>query len=249
MAGLSSCATVYKSAQTPDDVYFSPAPPQDEYVTIDNNYRDSYGGTSYEDRQIRRQINDRRLRTLDNYNYGYNYQNYGYSYQPYSNYPFHNNYPYYSYSYSPYSYSAFGFSPYNSYYPYNYSYYPPVYSYPATGKSPILYNTPRRYNLGAYGNNTANSGSQPVFRSGNQNSGTVPVRTFNNSRPANGTGVGNFIRDVFKSPSGNRNYYTPNDNSSQIRTFQPSRSTITNNSSFSNSSSSGSNAPVRSFRR
>ena len=34
VAALSSCTTAYKTGQTPDDVYFSPARPQDEYVQI-----------------------------------------------------------------------------------------------------------------------------------------------------------------------------------------------------------------------
>ena len=33
-AALSSCTTAYKTGQTPDDVYFSPTRPQDEYVRV-----------------------------------------------------------------------------------------------------------------------------------------------------------------------------------------------------------------------
>ena len=32
VAVLSSCTTAYKTGQTPDDVYYSPTRPQDEYV-------------------------------------------------------------------------------------------------------------------------------------------------------------------------------------------------------------------------
>ena len=48
---FSSCTTAYKSGQTPDDVYYSPARPQDEYVKAqrnDNRYSDDY----YEDRYL-----------------------------------------------------------------------------------------------------------------------------------------------------------------------------------------------------
>ena len=34
-AALSSCTTAYKTGQTPDDVYFSPTRPQDEYVRVE----------------------------------------------------------------------------------------------------------------------------------------------------------------------------------------------------------------------
>ena len=41
---FASCTTAYKSGQTPDDVYFSPARPQEEYVRVEKE----------DDRQYRR---------------------------------------------------------------------------------------------------------------------------------------------------------------------------------------------------
>jgi hypothetical protein len=35
VAALSSCTTAYKTGQTPDDVYYSPTRPQDEYVRME----------------------------------------------------------------------------------------------------------------------------------------------------------------------------------------------------------------------
>jgi hypothetical protein len=39
-AALSSCTTAYKTGQTPDDVYFSPTRPQDEYVRVEEKEDD-----------------------------------------------------------------------------------------------------------------------------------------------------------------------------------------------------------------
>ena len=43
--GFSSCSTMYKSGQTPDDVYYSPAPQQRvAYSNNDDEYYDNSGG-------------------------------------------------------------------------------------------------------------------------------------------------------------------------------------------------------------
>lgn len=86
IAALSSCTTMYKSGQTPDDVYFSPAPVYNDYVRRDTkddntvyNNPDVY---NTEDRTIRRRINNRRYRRYDDrYNYPYGYNN-GYNKYP-----------------------------------------------------------------------------------------------------------------------------------------------------------------------
>lgn len=64
IAGFSSCAT-YRSGQTPDDVYYSPARETEAYV---ETRRDDEGRVSYsnlEDRRIRQQIRDQRFRNFD----------------------------------------------------------------------------------------------------------------------------------------------------------------------------------------
>ena len=62
IAVFSSCSSAYRIGQTPDDVYYSPAPEQDEYVTSDNQQdKDSYAynnSNNIEDLAIRRGIND-----------------------------------------------------------------------------------------------------------------------------------------------------------------------------------------------
>ena len=43
IAVFSSCSSAYRIGQTPDDVYYSPAPAQMHYVTTDNQQdKDSY---------------------------------------------------------------------------------------------------------------------------------------------------------------------------------------------------------------
>ena len=80
-----SCSTAYKTGQTPDDVYFSPAKYDYDSSRIerrqDNNvYNNSgtvYDDATYEDREIRRRINNRRYRRYDDrYNYPYGYNSY-----------------------------------------------------------------------------------------------------------------------------------------------------------------------------
>ena len=89
VAAISSCSTAYKTGQTPDDVYYSPARPieerhkveekKDEVKTVQRGYRD---------RQIIMSIRDPRWRSFDDdyeayydpYRYGYSC---GYYYNPY----------------------------------------------------------------------------------------------------------------------------------------------------------------------
>ena len=61
VVALSSCTTAYKTGQTPDDVYYSPVRPQDEYVRMeredDRSYR--YEEDFYEDRYLRMKVRNR----------------------------------------------------------------------------------------------------------------------------------------------------------------------------------------------
>lgn len=85
VVAFTSCTTLYKSGQTPDDVYYSPVRQYGEATKQQDNRRED--NIDYnEDRQIRMGIGDPRWRYLDNdisynpYLYGYNY---GYYYNPY----------------------------------------------------------------------------------------------------------------------------------------------------------------------
>lgn len=90
VAALSSCSTAYKTGQTPDDVYYSPA-----RVIENDNRSDERNQVRYQpatDYEITMGIRDRRWRDFsDDYNYRYspynyatcNTYNYGYYYNPY----------------------------------------------------------------------------------------------------------------------------------------------------------------------
>ena len=77
-AALSSCTTAYKTGQTPDDVYFSPTRPQDEYVRVEEKQDDryQYDDKYYDDRYLRMKVhNYSQWSTLDAW---YAYDRYGY---------------------------------------------------------------------------------------------------------------------------------------------------------------------------
>ncbi len=259
VVAFSSCSTAYKSGQTPDDVYYSPAPPQDTYVRTGNqDDRESYAynnTTSREDLQIRRGIRDSRYRdnnTIVQFGYGgYTpFSNDAYGYNPYG----YNSYGYgHGYGYNS-GYNSLYYNPYNLYNnslfasPYNNYYYAPqVYVYPSTrGKGGTV--APRRYNLSAYDNNRVTT-VRNQNNSDRVNTISAPVRTFTTRSQNNGRGAGNLIRRVFtpdnnsNDNSNTRSFNNNNNNSS----LAPVRSTPS--SSNNNSSSGSSSAPVRTFRR
>ena len=258
MVAFSSCSTAYRSGQTPDDVYYSPAPPQDMYVSTDNqDERESYAynnnTANREDLEIRRGIRDSRYR--DNnvivqlgiggyvpYNYDpFGYNSYGFNSYGYNSYGYD---PYISHGYG-YGYNSLYYNPYNIYNnsifasPYNNYYYSPqVYVYTGTAgvRSTVA---PRRYNLGAYNNSlntvrNANNYDRPV------NISSSPVRTFTTRSQNNGSGAGNLIRRVFTSDNNNSN------NRSNTRSYQ-SDNNSSNTRSFRNDNNSNNNSnPVRS---
>lgn len=218
IAGLTGCATSYKTGQTPDDVYFSPAPKyvEKEVVKEEENRQDNY--YDYRDRATRmKTTNYRRWNSLDD-----PYYFDGYSYSP--SYNFRYNYSYgYSYHYNPFAYNGnhYGYGGYcccynntgYGYTPIRPSYHPgPNYAYvPAKPK----YVAPRGGGTTGYGNNTYSN-------------------TNNNSK--SGTGLGR----VFNSSSNNSNSSSNNSSSSQpVRTYEPSSSSSNSGSSGSSSNSGG----------
>jgi hypothetical protein len=253
VVAFSSCSTAYKTGQTPDDVYYSPAPVQTEEAYVVTKKEDSYYNRN-EDQQIRRGIEDPRYRsgvTLD-LGFGYN----PYSYNPYAyNYNPFNPYSYNPYSYNPYAFNNYGYKGYDPYYgyngfgnynygynyfnPYYGSYYPPVYVYPGIGK--VNKSTPRKVNLGAYSNpNHTNTNSGAIINHATPRTGVAPapVRSVSPPTEQKQTGVGNVIRRVF-TPSANTN------SSSNNRRYNSS----SNNRSYNNDNSrqNPNPAPVRTF--
>ncbi|MEO5648626.1 MAG: hypothetical protein ABIR03_01735 [Ginsengibacter sp.] len=276
VVAFSSCSTAYRTGQTPDDVYYSPAPAQNTYVrTASQDERDSYGYRNDEEQDIRRGIRDQRYRSNVTLDIGYGYNPYAYNPYAYNNPYSYNPYSYNSpYSFDPYGYKGiydpYSYNPYyNNYSPYygrsNYSgyyggYYSPVYVLPVIGR--VNTNTgPRKYNLGAYNSPTSTSRETIRTPNGSRISGvnTTPARTF---KPTNqGTGVGNVIRRVF-TPSESRTYtqpstsnnktYRSSGNDNRVNTA-PERSfnnpPSSNNTSTPSSSESSGSAPVRIFRK
>jgi hypothetical protein len=235
---LASCTTAYKAGQTPDDVYFSPARPHDEYVRTENRQdKYQYDEQNDNDRYLRMKVRNRRTWSdldyyySDPYAYNYNYHN---RFNTYGN--FYNNTPWNNYSSWNYYYN-----PYNNYYGYNgYSHYNPYGSRVIiVDRKPPVYNRPRTFNLNTYNapNTNANdpkSSSRRVYRGDNRNYNTTndSYNSNNNSRTS--------LREVFgTNNSSSSNTSTRPTNTTPARSEQPSRP--------SSSSSSSSNAPVRKF--
>ena len=92
---FASCSAVYKSGQTPDDLYYSKPK-----VVVVNTDRYERLDNVYEERQIRMAAIDYRWRMLDDrydFNYSYNPYAYGYNYGYYYN-PYFYPYPFFGQS-------------------------------------------------------------------------------------------------------------------------------------------------------
>ena len=214
---ISSCSTAYKTGQTPDDVYFSPAPPADEYVRVEKKDDRSYRGEDYyEDRYLRMRVQDRyRWSVLDDY-----YFNNPYAYTYYGG--------YYSFS-----------NPYNSYWAWN-NYYNPYCNSVIIIKNPGSFRTPPSkpvaFNVNSYTNtntrSTANSYNNRSYNNSNSNS----------SRYNNSNSFGNSVRKLFTNSNSNSNSYnsgSSNSNSTPSRSYNPSSSSSGSSSRSSSSSSGG----------
>jgi len=267
LAAFSSCTTMYKTGQTPDDVYFSPvrgnlapvADTRDENEYVQPNKNSNY--YSSEDRTLRMGVTDYRYRYLD--------QDYGYS--PYMNYGLGNSFGGYGNNYGGYNsfgsnyghnYSNYGvglnnygndfYNPYysNSYYynPYYSSY--PIFLSPAT---PLKISTPRMANLSGYGrsyntnNNAIRLAPHPTEGHYNNINNSYNNTGVNNSNGrTRNSGIGNLLNRVLSpASSNNRNTnVTPsnnnnnNDNNAPVRSYTPAPSSSSNSSSGSGSSGS-----------
>jgi hypothetical protein len=208
---LSSCSSAYKTGQTPDDVYFSPAPPADEYVQVEKRDDRSYKGSDqyYEDRYLRMRVQNRyQWSVLDDYYfnspYAYNY------YGSYSNW----------------------YNPFNSYWTWN-TYYNPYCYGSVIIKNPGYYHyrvppsKPVAFNLNSYTN------------SGNRSTAGRSIFNNNNSRynNSNSNSFGNSVRKLFSNSNSN---YNSGNNSTPSRSYNPSSSGSSGSRSSSSSSSSSS---------
>ena len=181
---LSSCTTAYKTGQTPDDVYFSQAKPQDEYVQV-NREKDKYryNDDYYDDRYLRMKVQNRtRWDYLDDW---YAYDRYGYRY----------NYYYGSY-----------FNPYTSW-NYYYNPYCPSTVVAVNSKVPASqtsYEKPRNFNLNSYTNNNYNTVNN--ITKGMSKSGSDSRPVYNNS---NNDGLSNTLKQIFSTGNNNNSYSAP----------------------------------------
>lgn len=204
---LASCSTAYKTGQTPDDVYYSPA----RYYGEDRDNREenretAQNTTNYsEERQIRLGINDRRWRYLDNDIY-YNPYQFGYNYGYYYN-PFYHTFPVYS-----------------------------TFPCTGSVSNPKI-TTPRMTNLGGYGTgyNYVNTPVvNPKYNTSSGRSAGTPVRGYNNSNNNTGSKLGNTLNKVFNHSNSSSDNNT---NSSNSRSYSPSSSSSSSGSSSGGSSS------------
>ncbi|MCY7291226.1 MAG: hypothetical protein LH615_03495, partial [Ferruginibacter sp.] len=192
LAAISSCTTLYKSGQTPDDVYYSPnrtiygeekreeKRDEDGVETRRYNYNN-------EDAAIRMGIYDSRWRYLDN-DYRYNPYNYGFNHGYYYN-PYYWPYPVYS----------------------------PVFTTPVNPKI----TTPRFNNLGTYGAtngynnvpvNPKTGRRVPVRNYNNNNNNGSAVG--NALRKVLGADNNNYNNNSNNNSSNNNRTYTPSNNNS-----------------------------------
>jgi len=255
IAALSSCSTAYKMGQTPDDVYYSPAPPareQNDYLASErrpDRYSPNQGSSAGSNDEFDSYRNDRflrmsigsplRLSAFDNY-YGYD----GFSNWRYNNYAYNFNTPWNGYYY----WNSF-YNPYSTF-NYNYPYYGGYgssYGYPAygnvisTGTKPISSAPvirPQAFNPGSYTNRSYSNSNMYLDRTNTvrPNTATSGGR-YNNS---NNTGT---MRRAFSTTD--NSYYNNSNNSGSSRynnTYTAPRS-----ESYTPSRSSQMDAPVRSY--
>ncbi len=246
---LTSCSSAYKSSQTPDDLYYSPA----KYVVAKEL------NTNKDQRDYQEYIssNDDRYLKMKVHNYGYWNSLDDYSYWNDSRYYYYNSFynPYFSSYYNPFGwggyYSGFGygfgygFNPY--YFGWNpfYNYYGGYGGYSGgwynpgsivnSYKNPIVSGTSGS-NIFAYQNRTYNNSNNSP--NSNFRPGTIANTSTNN--------FGTLVRQVFTSSNNNSNNNNYNNSwSNPVRTSSsssppPSSSAGGNSGGYSSSGSSSS---------
>jgi hypothetical protein len=215
-AALSSCTTAYKTGQTPDDVYFSPAKPQDEYVRVKDQQEEyRYDDNYYDDRYLRMKVQNRTRwdylddwYAYDRYSYRYNYY-YGSYYNPYTSWNYYNN-PYCSNNVIVY--------------------------HPGTVSVAQNVPKPRAFNLAGYTRTTYNNANSNI-RMNSYKPGTIGRPVYNN-RNSNSNSFSNTVKQIFTGGNNNSN----SNSSAPNRTYTPSSSSSSSSSSGSSSGSSGSSS-------
>ncbi|MFT3936149.1 MAG: hypothetical protein QM726_21135 [Chitinophagaceae bacterium] len=236
VVALSSCSSAYRSGQTPDDVYYSPARPQ---MVASNNSDDEYydvrqqkPGTNYQSYEQYQDSyrDDRFLRMSVGNPYYLN------SYNMYSGFDWRYNSLYYGYNYGFYS-------PWNNYFAWNnfYNPYASPYSYYGLGLGYGGYYGGGYYGGGGYyagGGGVKYISAAPISRPV-----TFNVSSYTNNRPASRSytpasyynGGQRYNNANSTSSGGNRSYY--NNSNSGNRSSTPSYTPANNNNSYTPSRS------------
>jgi hypothetical protein len=223
---LTSCATAYKTGQTPDDVYYSPNRPEEEYVQV-NNRNDDYRNYDYyslDDYRLRMQIRNpyRYNMWADDWYYDNWYTSNSWRYGWNNPWTWNGRNGWY------YSYNSWCYAPY------------PVYTAPAfTTAKTFAYKPPIR-NFGN-SNTVASTYNEKTGYTINRTS--KPVKLYNNSNRRTNNGFGNFMRQIL-TPGVNNGTNSSFGGGNNNRTYNPSGGNSSGGSS--GSSSSGSSArPAR----
>lgn len=226
-AAMTSCTTAYRTGQTPDDVYYSPTRPQDEYVREeDKNEQYQNNDDYYDDRYLKMKVqNHTRWSYLDDW---YAYDRYSYRYDMYYGSSFNlygtywNPYNSWNYYYNPY-YSNY----YHPYYPGSVVVITPGKGYTTTTNNVV----PRNFNVNSYTNNQYSNRNNDYKANYKPQVSSRPVYNNNNS------GLSNTIKQIFSGSGNNYNSGSPS------RSYSPSSSgTSSGNSGGTGNTSSGSSS-------
>lgn len=255
VAALNGCASVYKTGQTPDDVYYSPGKPKEvnSYAEVrrdkeGTNYQtyEQYQDQMRDDRFLRMSVGNpyymNGYDTYSGFDWRYNsyYDGFNYGlYSPWNSYFAWNNF------YNPYS--PFGY--YNNFYGGGFYGGGAYYGSLSGAKSP-LYTMPGRpavFNLNSYGSSSAN---RPVSRNyvNNVNNGGSYYNNrgprYNNSNNYNNSNSG---RSYYNNSGSDHPAYSPSSSSSN--TYTPSRSyTPSSGGGGGSTGGGGGSAPSRPSR-
>ncbi|WP_153800746.1 hypothetical protein [Foetidibacter luteolus] len=233
-AVMASCSSAYRTAQTPDDVYYSPAAPRAEARYADNRSTDDRYEeymTTNDDQYLRMKVANRsRWNAIDDFDYWYDSRyDFGYGCAVSRSSMFYSFNPYF---YRPMGYSlGWGYSPYVGY---NWGYGGLGYSYAWGGGgwyapcyTVVTYKNPR---ISTFRNtNYLNAYKNRTYSNANYNS-------YNNKRNSNfrNYDYNNNNRRTYRTYDNNNNRNSNYNNNNSTRSYSPS----------SSSGSRGSSAPA-----
>jgi len=232
IAAFSSCASAYRTGQTPDDVYYSPAREGAAYAQVEQR-RDGRGSYrnddyySYDDRWLRMRVTNRyRWSAFDDYDYyDWRYNPWAYNaYSPYywNSYSYWNNYYYWNSWYNPYSGGIIVVSP---------------------KTNPVAYNQVRNFSLSSYTNNNYNNTNAARRSNSAKYNNNARYNNSNSRYNNNNSTLGQSFRNIFggNSGSGRNSGYSPgSERPTRTYTPPPSSSNSSSRSGGSSGSSGGS---------